>query len=156
VICATRVHSPSNWLIQPIPVQVVVEEQLIDEALSATASMHDHVFEFFQLVQMTFHLRIAPSGRHPHIATAETKILTRHIEPFAFALHHLIDQQQQAPRLWRQIINGPPHHFIDQRPRYAHIVRGGLDVFDRAALALHRLHRPLMLMKQRHRADQPQ
>jgi hypothetical protein len=56
-----------------------LEVKLIDEALAPSATMHDQIFEFFELVQMALQLGITPSGVLAHVTTAESNVSAFHL-----------------------------------------------------------------------------
>ena len=110
--------------------------------------VHDQVLQFFQPSQMHPELCIAPARVLPHRGPRETVVAALDLQPRAFLGHHLVEQQQQAPRLRRQLVERWRQHFPHELQGQLHIVFRGLDVFPRFALARARLDLPLMLMKQ--------
>ena len=101
---------------------VHLEVHLIDERLPWPAVAHDQVFQFFQPSQMHPQLCVAPARVLPHRGPRETVVQPLDLEPRAFFSHHLVDQQQQAPRLRLHFVKRWRQHFGDELQGQLHVV----------------------------------
>src|SRR5271156_43521 len=133
-----------------------LEEQLVDEALAAPATMHDEIFEVFKPRQMPFQLRVAPPREGPHVAPREAVLRALDPLPLTGRSYHTVDQQQQAPCLRGHLVERPAQHFMDDLLRQLHILLGGLDVLEGLVSMPRRLYLALPLRKERDSADECQ
>ncbi len=107
-----------------------IEEQLVDEALAASAAMHDQVFELFQPLQVPLELRVAPARVMPRTSRREKRNSPRSICCRSHFAHHLVDHQQQLARLRGHRRRASGQHLMDDLLRQFHVGLGRLDVLE--------------------------
>ena len=105
---------------------------------------------------MGLELRVAPAGVLAHVAAAKTKVRALDPLPRAFRAHHLVDEQEQPPRLRREFVERTPQHFMCQPVGRGDIVERHFDVFECLAVVRGGFPLPLMLVQQRDGADERQ
>ena len=118
--------------------------------------MGQQVFQFFQPPQMQAQLRVAPAGDGPHVAPREAIVGPLDPLPLALRRDHRIDQQQQPPRLRRQLVERTAQHFRRQPVGNGDVIERDFDVLDGPAIVLDRLPGALPLMQQSDSADERQ
>ena len=148
------VDQPRHY--RPAPVALDGEDKLVHEALAAPSTMRQKILQLLQPPQMQAQLRIAPARRRPDFAPREAVLRALDPLPLALRLDHLVDQQQQPPRLRRQLIERTPQHLGGQPVRYGDVAERGFDVLEGFAAMLPRQPWPLMLMQERDGMDQRQ
>src|SRR5712692_1674632 len=67
---------------------------------------------------------------------------------------HLIDEHQQPPGLWRELVERTAQGFMRQRIRCRDVVDGGFDVLHCLAVMTDALRGSLVLMQERDASDQ--
>ena len=102
---------------------MALEQQLVDEALAASAVMHQQIFEFFETLQMTLKLCVAPLGDGRTSRRLKRKslrsIFCRWHSPRTISSM----SRQQPPRLRRQFVERTPQHFFGELVGDADVVR---------------------------------
>ena len=77
--------------------------------------MHQQVLQLLQPVPGGSCSCVSPQPAScAHVPAAEAEIRSLHLQPFALARHHFVDEQQQAPRLRRQLVERAAQHLVRQ------------------------------------------
>src|SRR5436190_6147842 len=135
---------------------LAVVDEFVDVSLRVPFAMEHDVLELDQAPEMDLQLRVSPPRLLAHEAPREAVVV-----PFGATLgavlgHHLVEQEQEPSRLRRKLVEGSAEDFVRESIRELEILFGHFDeghVFTPFAL---RLARPLVLMQERHGADQAQ
>lgn len=133
---------------------VAVEGEFVLEALATHAAMRDEVFQLVQARQVHARLRVTPAGPRAHVAPREAHLRLLDGLRLGLVAHMLDHTGQESPRLRRQLIQAAAQHLVRDGVGLADVLGRRLDVRDGLASIEHGLHRPLVLVQQRHGVDE--
>ena len=133
-----------------------IEQQLINERLPPHATVHEHVFQAYEPVQVHPQLRIREPRVLAQLAAAKAVRRTRHILSTALRIDHFDHARKNPAGLRRQLIERATQDLVRQGVRLLDVRKRRLDVLDRLAVLSCSAPRALILMQERDRIDEGQ
>ena len=128
---------------EPFAVQsLAIPGQPIREALPASATERQEIFQVFQLLDMDFDLVIAPAGKFPDLPSAKFWRQLFLLQPF----HHAADEFQQFAARSGQFTERLPKQVGGQFVGNGDVVQRGFDVVPGVGVVL---DGPLQLIQER-------
>lgn len=131
-----------------------VIQQFVHEALAAAATMHEHVFQLFELVHVHLHLEVGPARMFAHVAATKTVIAAGDRLCRALSLDHRRHQHEQPPGLRGEFIERAAERLMREVVRHLDVTQRDLDILDALAVLGGTFDFSLVLMQERQRIDQ--
>ena len=140
----------------PPVLALAVVEQFVLEALAPPAPVDQHVLQLHQPLQVHPHLVAAPARARADVPPAEAEVFPAHPQSLAPFDDEGLQQEQEAPGLGRQLVQGAAQHLPGQPVGRGDVLQRHFQVLELRPAPGPLLHGPLVLVQQGDGLDQVQ
>lgn len=122
--------------------------QLVNKSLAVLGTaVHHEQLKLHETPKVHLELRVAPAGAFAHETAAKSKIAPVDALLLRSLCHQLVDQAEQTPCLWRQLVEASAQDFMSEAVRESDVLARHLDVPEHLAPVFVLLHFALVTVR---------